>query len=371
MGEETEDRLALRCFIIPGVVIEHGIVERPLRLAVFAPKRKHASDAFYRERTVRCKAPRTDQDAVALARQFFGKLGQVSAKDCNRFLLVLGIKKPCEALAVATDIGFKLLGILCGPGTPGRANYPLILAVDIEGVLQNVQPIRLGKNIKWREQHRAVVLALLERLPARQHATGLDDVVIAPVEPIALEQIKQHESITGRHCINGERFALEVLVSLDFREDGEAEQTAVAPHEYEKIGLSRDGSFALAFHVSNDIINRCYADIELAFDQTRELKHRAGGRGELHVDATFGEVAFFLSDPDRPIEPAGENDSRDRLKVLRCCPLRRSGKSRKREKRQRPNRHNALRKTFHHPSSMCLFATARHGDKFPPPQTST
>src|SRR5215472_15800912 len=266
MGEEIEDRLALRRFIISGVVIEHGIVERPLRLAVFAPKRKHASDAIDGERAVRCKAPRTDQDAVALARQFFGKLGQVSAKDCDRFLLVFGIKEPCEALTVTADIGFKFLGILRGPGTPGRANQPLILAVDIEGVLQNIQPIRLGKNVKWREQHRAVMLAFLERLPTRQHATGPDDVVIAPDEPVALERIKQHESITGPHCIDGERFALEVLVSLDFREDGEAEQAAVAPHKYEKIGLSRDGSFALAFHISNDIINRCYADIELAFD---------------------------------------------------------------------------------------------------------
>src|SRR5215475_7778844 len=152
MGEENRDRLALRRLIISGVVIEHGIVERPLRLAVFAPKRKHTPDAFYGERAVRCKAPRTDQDAVALACQFFGKLGQVSAKDCDRFRLVIGIKEPCEALTVATDIGFKFLGILCGPGTPGRANYPLILAVDIEGVLQNIQPIRLVKNVKWREQ---------------------------------------------------------------------------------------------------------------------------------------------------------------------------------------------------------------------------
>src|SRR5215831_18813243 len=309
MGEETEDRLTLRRLIISGVVIEHGIGERPLRLAVVAPNLKHAPDSFDGERAVRCKAPRTDQDAVALARQFFGKLGQVSAKDYDRFLLVLGIKEPCEALTIAADIGFEFLGILCGPGTPGRANYPLISAVDIEGVLQNIQPIRLGKNIKWREQHRAVVLALLERLPTRQYATGPDDVVIAPVEPVALEQIKQHESITGRHCIDGERFALEVLVSLDLRQDGKAEQAAVAPHEYEKIGLSRDGRFTLAFQVSNDIINRRCADIKLAFDQTGELEHRAGGRGELHVDAAFREVAFFLCDPDRPIEPAGENDN--------------------------------------------------------------
>jgi len=62
---------------------------------------RHTIDVSDGERAIRCKPPRTDHDAVALAGQFFGELGQVSAKDCDRFLLVLGIKEPCEALTVA------------------------------------------------------------------------------------------------------------------------------------------------------------------------------------------------------------------------------------------------------------------------------
>src|SRR6266404_3816093 len=113
------------------------------------------------------------------------------------------------------------------------------------------------------------MLAFPEPLPALQHTPGLDHIVVAGLEPVAFEQIEQHESITGRHCIDGQRLALEVLVCLDLREDAKAEQTVVTSHEDEKIGLYGQGGFALAFHVSNDIVEGSETDIELTFDQTR------------------------------------------------------------------------------------------------------
>ena len=54
------DGLAFRRLVISGVVIEQGIGEHPLRLAVFASKRKHASDPFDGDRAVRCEALRID-----------------------------------------------------------------------------------------------------------------------------------------------------------------------------------------------------------------------------------------------------------------------------------------------------------------------
>jgi hypothetical protein len=68
--------------------------------------------------------------------------------------------------------------------------------------LQNVESVRLGEDIEGRDEHRAVMLALPQPFPALQHAAGLDHIVVTKVEPVALEQIEQHEGVAGRHRID-------------------------------------------------------------------------------------------------------------------------------------------------------------------------
>ena len=119
------------------------------------------------------------------------------------------------------------------------------MAVDVDGVLQDVESGGLGENVEWREQHGAVVLLLFQRFPARQDPPGLLDLVIAPLEPVAAEQIEQHEGVAGAHRIDRERAALEILIGFHVGRDREAQQAVVAAHECEQVGRRRDRHLTL------------------------------------------------------------------------------------------------------------------------------
>src|SRR3954468_9617261 len=157
------------------------------------------------------------------------------------------------------------------------------------------------------------VLLLEQRLEALQHAPGSHERKLALREAALLEELPQDEGVAGRQGVDGKLLALEVGKRLDLRDGDEAQKAIVAAHEDGEVGPGLRRSFALALHVGHDIVDRRMRDVEAPVDEPGELKDGVRGRRDRHGNPAPLEEALFRGHPDRPVEPAREDDQRKRL----------------------------------------------------------
>src|SRR5712692_9603829 len=306
-----------RLLVIGQVDVLAGIGKRLLRLAIFRAQGQHRAYALHIDlRLARKTALGREQDVVGFRRELRRHIRQIGAEERDRRLLVVAIVKPGEPGDVAADETDQLGLMLARPAASRRADQALVMAEHVDGAAQQRETFRLRRHLEGREQQRARVLLLHQILEPRQHAAGLDQVVVAVLEAALLQHLLEHEGIARRARIDGQHLALEVGIGLDLRHRDEPQEAVVAAHEGEEVGLDLHLRLALPLLVGDDVVDRGHAEIELAFDEALQLELRAGRRRQMHLDAVLREITLRLRRPNRPVEAAGENDELEAFRRL-------------------------------------------------------
>ena len=176
----------------------------------------------------------------------------------------------------------------------------------------------LGQDIIRSGQHGAVLLALVERIPALHHAADLVDLVVALGKPAAPQDVEQHEGVAGGERVDRERAALVVRDRLYVGDGHEAQEAGVAAHEGEELRLRPDRRLALALDIGDDVVDGGHGDVELAFGESGHLRDRTWRRLHGDADAVLLEQAALLGDVDAPVEAAGEDVDRHLARGLRA-----------------------------------------------------
>jgi len=241
-----------------------------------------------------------------------GDLRQVFRKQRDRLVLVGGIVEPVERGGEGADVSDHGVPVRVGPALARAADQPLVAPDHVGGVGELVEAARLGLHLERREQQGAGVLLFHERLVALQDAAGGDRRVVAILEQVLpLQDLEEHECVTGGERVHGERLAAQIVEGLHLRHGDETQEPVVAAHEREQV-VARFRNLALALPISDQVVDRRHGDVELPVDQVGELEDRVRRRRGLHLDPVLREQALLLRDPDGPVEAAGEDDDVDR-----------------------------------------------------------
>src|SRR5260221_14460884 len=92
----------------------------------------------------------------------------------------------------------------------------------------------------------------------------------------------------------------------------EPHRAALPAHEREEVRRLGQRRFSLPFGVRDDVVDGREGDVELAGREVLHLVDGAGCRRQRDLHALLREEAFLHPDPQRPVEPAGEDDDGER-----------------------------------------------------------
>src|SRR3989475_5982169 len=293
--------------VIRQIIVPRGVGQLLLRTAVLAPEREHRADSLYIERGVGLEAA-AQEDVVGLRRQLRRHYADVLLQQRQRLGRVRAVVEPRDARPVGADVADELPLMGLRPRAARRADEPLVTAEDVDRVPETTEAGGLGEDLERRDQQRAGVLLLLQRLEALQHASRAHQRVVALPEPAPLQHLAKDEGVAGGERIHRQRLAPELAIARDLGLDDEAQEPVVTPHEGEEIRRARHGRLALPFLVGDDVVDGRHADVELSLDQVGELEHRRGRGRELHLEPVACEEPSLLGRPDRPVEPSREHD---------------------------------------------------------------
>ena len=142
---------------------------------------------------------------------------------------------------------------------------------------------RLGEQLERRAQQRRVVLAGDEIAVPVGGAAGAHERDVGFREAVAGDELANDEREAGRHRVDRNRLALQLLDRRDRRRRDDRDEAAVAAHECEEVGIVGDLRLALPFLVRDDVVDRGERDVGLAVEHRRD--EEAGRRrvGELDV----------------------------------------------------------------------------------------
>src|SRR5215472_14333079 len=86
-----------------------------------------------------------------------------------------------------------------------------------------------------------------------------------------------------------------------------------AAHKDDEIGRLQQRHLALAFHISDHIVDSRHRNIEDTLGKSRDLKNRTRSRREGDLKPGLRKIALVLCDSNRPVSCTRERDHRKRL----------------------------------------------------------
>src|SRR5215469_17103283 len=120
------------------------------------------------------------------------------------------------------------------------------MADHLGGLRELDEAFSLCENIVGGRQHRAVLFSFTQSRPTLHHAADFSDGVITLVEPVAPQDLEEHERIAGGQRVNRQRPALKISYRFHVRCGHETKKAGVATHESEKFRLWPDRGLALS-----------------------------------------------------------------------------------------------------------------------------
>src|SRR5258708_6295172 len=109
-----------------------------------------------------------------------------------------------------------------------------------------------------------------EVFPPLCHASDLRDCVVARLHTSAREQLVEHEGVAGGSSVDRDFCSAQVCDILDAGRGDEAQKAVIAAEESKTVRLRANRSFAVAFDVSNNIVEARHRDLKAS---GREVAH--------------------------------------------------------------------------------------------------
>src|SRR5262249_15149255 len=222
--------------IVIGEVVFCRISHFFFRMTIFAAEGKHAAYAIHIKLGTWRKPCRFRHGRIGLRGDLVRHLGQMLPQYGAGIILVFGIAQEIYASDVTSDVSLHQSWIAGRPFTPRRTAQALVVTIDADCILQHVEAGLSGKYVEWSNQHGGIVLFFFERLPAREHTSSLFDFIVCLVQARAFEEVQQDKGVSGRECIDRDRFALNVGNTFDFGNPEKGKKAIIAPQKHNQIG---------------------------------------------------------------------------------------------------------------------------------------